>query len=131
MSCRLSLAFRRFPLRGTRAAANTTKFLNLRTMATQHASYENILVSRPGPAVQLITLNRPKALNALSSPLYLELNDALENADKDSDIRAIVLTGSDKAFAGMYVILRPGCRNMQNDNRCSWCRHQGNERQRM
>jgi len=61
--------------------------------------YQYILTSRPEPAVTLITLNRPKALNALSSPLMLELNQALEDADTDDTVRAIVLTGSDKAFA--------------------------------
>jgi len=68
-------------------------------MSTEQPSYENILVSRPDPAVQLITLNRPKALNALSSPLFLELNEALGVADNDDNIRAIVITGSEKAFA--------------------------------
>lgn len=46
-----------------------------------------------------VTLNRPKALNALCSPLMLELNDAVGKLDKDSSIGAIVLTGSEKAFA--------------------------------
>ncbi|KAH0831783.1 putative enoyl-CoA hydratase, mitochondrial [Fonsecaea pedrosoi] len=63
------------------------------------SSYENILVSTPRPGVGLITLNRPKALNALSSALFVELNDALKKYEDDKDIGAIVLTGSDKAFA--------------------------------
>ncbi|KAJ3928689.1 MAG: ClpP/crotonase-like domain-containing protein [Lentinula lateritia] len=65
-------------------------------MSTQ---YEHILTSRPNPSVALITLNRPKALNALSTPLFLELNKALFEADADQAIGAIVLTGSEKAFA--------------------------------
>ncbi|KAF9070868.1 ClpP/crotonase [Rhodocollybia butyracea] len=65
-------------------------------MSTQ---YESILTSRPHPSVTLITLNRPKALNALSTSLFLELNKALFEADADPEIGAIVLTGSDKAFA--------------------------------
>ena len=48
------------------------------------------------PAVQL---NRPKALNALSTPLILELNSALREFQADSTIGSIVLTGSNKAFA--------------------------------
>jgi enoyl-CoA hydratase len=44
-------------------------------------------------------LNRPRALNALSSPLFVELNRALTAYEEDPNIRAIVLTGSDKAFA--------------------------------
>ncbi|TFK74526.1 ClpP/crotonase [Pluteus cervinus] len=61
--------------------------------------YEYILTSAPEPGVQLITLNRPKALNALCSPLFAELNTALEAADKDDAVGAIVITGSEKAFA--------------------------------
>ncbi|KAI8916050.1 ClpP/crotonase-like domain-containing protein [Gorgonomyces haynaldii] len=60
--------------------------------------YENILVTRKG-RVGLVTLNRPKALNALNTPLMLELNDALKAFDADNEIGAIVLTGSEKAFA--------------------------------
>ncbi len=48
----------------------------------------------------LVQLNRPKALNALSTPLFVELNDALRKLDADKEIGAIVLTGSEKAFAG-------------------------------
>lgn len=62
-------------------------------------SYANILVSTPRPGVGLITLNRPKALNALSSELFVELNKALKDYEDDKEIGAIVLTGSDKAFA--------------------------------
>jgi 1,4-dihydroxy-2-naphthoyl-CoA synthase len=49
-----------------------------------------------------VTLNRPRALNALSSPLFKELNNALVKFEEDKEIGAIVLTGSDKAFAGMW-----------------------------
>lgn len=46
-----------------------------------------------------MTLNRPKALNALFTPLIIELNDVLKKLDSDKDIGAIVLTGSERAFA--------------------------------
>ncbi|KAI1624127.1 enoyl-CoA hydratase/isomerase family protein [Exophiala viscosa] len=71
----------------------------VRFQTTSSSSYENILVSTPKPGVGLITLNRPKALNALSSPLFVELNDALRKFEEDTEIGAIVLTGSDRAFA--------------------------------
>jgi enoyl-CoA hydratase len=61
-------------------------------------SYENILVESRG-AVGLITLNRPKALNALNDALIRELGQALDAFEGDDRIGAIVLTGSDKAFA--------------------------------
>ncbi|KAI0051519.1 enoyl-CoA hydratase [Auriscalpium vulgare] len=68
-------------------------------MSSASKQYEFILTDRPDPAVGLITLNRPKALNALSSPLFLELNEALLAFDADDAIGAIVLTGSERAFA--------------------------------
>jgi len=61
-------------------------------------TYENILVETRGP-VGLITLNRPKALNALSSPLMRDLGAALDAFEDDQSIRCVVLTGSEKAFA--------------------------------
>ncbi|KAL2417878.1 putative enoyl-CoA hydratase, mitochondrial [Exophiala dermatitidis] len=81
------------------AAAPRTLPRLVRFQSTSSNSYENILVSKPRPGVGLITLNRPKALNALSSALFAELNDALKKYDDDKEIGAIVLTGSDKAFA--------------------------------
>jgi enoyl-CoA hydratase len=61
-------------------------------------SYENILVETRG-RVGLITLNRPKALNALNDDLMTELGAALLAFDDDDAIGAIVITGSEKAFA--------------------------------
>jgi enoyl-CoA hydratase len=61
-------------------------------------AYENLLVETRGKA-GLITLNRPKALNALSPDLMRELSQALVAFDADDAIGAIVLTGSEKAFA--------------------------------
>jgi enoyl-CoA hydratase len=69
-----------------------------------HGQHEHILVSKPHPSVSLVTLNRPKALNALSSPLFAELNQALKQADEDTEIGAVVLTGSEKAFAGAFRV---------------------------
>ncbi len=60
--------------------------------------YANILVETRG-RVGLVTLNRPKALNALNDALMDELGDALAKFDADEGIGAIVLTGGDRAFA--------------------------------
>ncbi|MGH6976669.1 MAG: enoyl-CoA hydratase [Stellaceae bacterium] len=60
--------------------------------------YENILVETRG-AVGLVTLNRPQALNALCDALVRELGQALDAFEADEAVGAIVLTGSDKAFA--------------------------------
>ena len=58
----------------------------------------NLLVERRG-AVGIVTLNRPQALNALNADLISELASALDDLETDAGIGAIVLTGSEKAFA--------------------------------
>ncbi len=61
-------------------------------------AYETILVETRGK-VGLITLNRPKALNALNQDVLREVVAAMEAFEDDARIGAIVLTGSEKAFA--------------------------------
>ena len=60
--------------------------------------YNNILVTVED-GVGLVTLNRPKALNALNSELLKELIGVLEDWDRGTDVRCIVITGSERAFA--------------------------------
>jgi enoyl-CoA hydratase len=60
--------------------------------------YENTLTETRG-RVGIVTLNRPKQLNALNDALMNELGDALLKFDADEAIGAIVLTGGEKAFA--------------------------------
>ena len=62
------------------------------------ASYETILVAREG-RVATITLNRPKALNALNSQVMAEVVAASAELDSDVGIGAIIVTGNEKAFA--------------------------------
>lgn len=71
----------------------------LSTAGPAAGSYEHLLVSKPAPGVSLLTFNRPKALNALNNALIKELNHAIETANKTKDIGAIVITGSERAFA--------------------------------
>ncbi|HEX4798639.1 MAG TPA: enoyl-CoA hydratase [Burkholderiales bacterium] len=61
-------------------------------------AYENIIVETRG-RVGLVTLNRPKVLNALNDALMNELSEALAKFDADEGIGAIVISGGDKAFA--------------------------------
>ena len=61
-------------------------------------AYENILVETTG-RVGVITLNRPKALNALNSATMTEVTAAVGELDSDNAIGCIVITGSEKAFA--------------------------------
>ena len=60
-------------------------------------AYEHILVETRGP-VGLITLNRPKAMNALCADLAREIAEAVDVYEADETIGALVVTGSEKAF---------------------------------
>lgn len=62
------------------------------------SEYETILLERRG-RVGIITLNRPKALNALNSQLMREVVSVVDELDRDEAIGAILITGSEKAFA--------------------------------
>src|SRR5690606_31142491 len=62
-------------------------------------SYETIEVRVEADKVGVITLNRPKQLNALNDQLMNELGAALKAFDADEKIGCIILTGSEKAFA--------------------------------
>jgi len=62
-------------------------------------AYDNIEVRTEGGAVGIITLNRPKALNALNGALMDELGAALKAFDADEAIGCMLITGSEKAFA--------------------------------
>lgn len=61
---------------------------------------EFILVTEQyAPRVALIQLNRPKELNALNLQLMQELRDALKELDRNDNVRSIVITGNEQAFA--------------------------------
>ena len=62
-------------------------------------AYQNIEVRTEGGKVGIITLNRPKALNALNGALMDELGQALKAFDADEAIGCMIITGSEKAFA--------------------------------
>mmetsp|Transcript_8480 Transcript_8480/g.24097 ORF Transcript_8480/g.24097 Transcript_8480/m.24097 type:complete len:292 (+) Transcript_8480:52-927(+) len=86
------LGARQAPFRGVAAAPRMLSGFT-------GGNYENIIVEKKEGRVALITLHRPKALNALCTPLMNELNDATAQLDLDDDVGAIVITGSEKAFA--------------------------------
>ena len=63
-------------------------------------NYEFILVTpEVKKHIALIQLNRPKELNALNLQLMLELKDALQTLDKNDEVRCIIITGNQQAFA--------------------------------
>ena len=73
--------------------------------------YQHILTEKHGEKknVAVIQLNRPKSLNALCEDLMNEVSEALDEFEADDDIGCIILTGSEKAFAGMMFWLIQFC----------------------
>ena len=99
-----------------------------RRLSTSAASYESVIAEVKPGKVGLITLNRPKALNALSPQLVGELADAAAAFDADPSIGCIVVTGagdkafaagadikvmSDKSYMDMYKVMLPLARGIR------------------
>jgi len=66
------------------------------------ASYHCILIDDPRPSVRRITLNRPEKRNALNNQLRTEILQALEEADRDPDVRVSILRGAGVCFSAGY-----------------------------
>ena len=84
------------------SSLRTSVNLGVRYLSTSASrGYEYVNAEKKGTdgRVGLVTLNRPKALNALFNPLMDDLLDALQTFDQDDSVGAIVLTGSERAFA--------------------------------
>lgn len=88
-------------MRSLLLGARQFKHLELAKRGFASAAYEHIKVEKKGAQqnVALLTLNRPKALNALSSALMTEVGEAVDALNKDESVGCIVITGSEKAFA--------------------------------
>jgi enoyl-CoA hydratase len=76
-------------------------------------SYETILAETRG-RVGLITLNRPQLMNALNNQLLREIMDALEVYDNDDAVGAMVIAGSEKAFAAGADIVEMADKSAQD-----------------
>jgi len=74
-------------------------------------AYEEIIYTVEHDNIAVITLNRPDAMNALTGKTHEELAKAVEEADKDSNVRVIVITGAGRGFCSgddVRVIFRSG-----------------------
>lgn len=67
--------------------------------ADEAAAVGQVLLEHPAPGVALVRINRPEARNALSMPLRRRLAAVFLELEDDASIRAVVLTGTDRAFA--------------------------------
>lgn len=89
--------------------------------------FENILIHKEvAEGVAHIQLNRPKALNALNGTLMLELSDAFRELDADPKVRAIVLSGNERAFAAgsdIKMMAEMSAVDVVKDNRSSLWEH--------
>lgn len=74
---------------------------------TDHATYETILTERIG-RVERITLNRPEKRNAMSPLLQDELIDAVQAAERDKEVRSIIIRGAGPSFCAGYDISGQG-----------------------
>src|ERR1051325_10764054 len=86
----------RHPLKAVAAAGRLPA--HLKRAGSAMATFESIIVESRG-GVGIVTLNRPKMLNALSFGVFREIAAAIDDLEADERIGCIVLTGSDKAFA--------------------------------
>jgi len=66
-------------------------------------AYDTIKFERDG-ALAIITLNRPEKMNSLSDPLLAEFRAAMDACDRDESVRAVIVTGSGKAFSAGFDI---------------------------
>ena len=76
--------------------------------------FENIILERED-RVAVMTLNRPKSLNAFNAALLADIEAALEHVESDDSIRALVITGGEKVFAAGADIKEITCLNTPAD----------------
>ncbi|MFC7049125.1 enoyl-CoA hydratase-related protein [Emcibacter nanhaiensis] len=62
-------------------------------------SQDELIISTENDCIRVLTLNRPEARNALRTPLLKKLAEALSEADRDDNIRCVVVTGGPEIFA--------------------------------
>ncbi len=90
------------------------------------ANYQCIQVDNPRPAVRRVTLNRPEKRNALNNQLRSDTLQALEEADRDADVRVSILRGAGVCFSAGYDL---GSNNAQGQpyytagGAGQWARH--------
>lgn len=83
-----------------------------------------ILVDDPAPGIRRLTLNRPNKRNALSNPLRGELFAALEAADRDKEVRVIIIRGAGVCFSSGYDLAGTGRLPFHTSgNQGQWARH--------
>lgn len=80
----------------------------LRIIGSVRFQREYVLTEKTGSKknIGLITLNRPKALNALCDGLMKDLSDAVDEFERDNEIATLIITGQGKAFAAGLTLVK-------------------------
>jgi enoyl-CoA hydratase len=85
--------------------------------------YETILYEKKKEVIK-ITLNRPEALNALNQAVVVEFGQALEAADKDNEVRVVVITGKGRAFCVGFDLKMAASPEMATiHSQQEWCKY--------
>ena len=71
-------------------------------------SHEHIVVDEPAPTIRRITMNRPEKRNAISTPMRVEMIGALEDHDRDPDVRVTIIRGAGPCFSSGYDLTSGG-----------------------
>lgn len=91
---------------------------------TETAAADLVLADEPRPFVRRLTLNRPEKRNALSNALRGQLFSMLEAADRDPDVRVIVIRGAGKCFSSGYDLAGVGALPFHTaGGQGQWARH--------
>jgi len=77
--------------------------------------YGNIIFEKSS-GIAKITINRPKAMNALSSAVLSEIQAAIQEADEDDDVRVLVLTGAGRAFSAGVDLVSLGDHELEKED---------------
>jgi enoyl-CoA hydratase len=84
-------------------------------------AYETILVDIQSDGVGVVTLNRPKALNALNAQVMTEVSAALSILEADGEVGCVIIRGSDRAFAAGADIKEMADRSYIDMFSADWC----------
>jgi enoyl-CoA hydratase len=68
-------------------------------VSTPYDRYQRLTFDRPHPGVLRVTMNNPARLNAADARMHEELAEIWRDADRDDEVRALILTGAGKAFS--------------------------------
>ena len=70
--------------------------------------YEHLLIEQPADGVRRIVLNRPEKRNAISTPMRTEILEALQEHDRNEEVRVTIISGAGQCFSSGYDLTSGG-----------------------